>query len=233
MERVKFYALLMFGGVGSRFGWEKPKQFYPIDELSKKTLLEYVVERFVRFEVFDKIVVVSPFEYLSETKELLRIYSSVEITTGGDSREHSVWNGINYLKDVASDDDIIVIHDGARPLVEKSIIEKSIESAQKYGTGITVINAVDTVSYSEDGIKIDKMIPRTKVFLHQTPQTFKYGLIKSCMEKQIDKIHMFTDEASILIASGFEVYYVRGSRTNIKVTTIDDIALVKRYTENS
>jgi len=228
-ERNKYFALLMFGGIGSRFGWEKPKQFYSIDEISGKTLLEYVVERFVKFDLFDKIVVVSPADYLNETKELLKSYNELEFASGGESREHSVWNGIRYLESFSNNDDIVVIHDGARPLIEKEIVKLNIEKAEMYGSAITVTNVVDTVSYSENGVKIDNIVPRTKVFLHQTPQTFKYGLIKRCFEKHLNDLGIFTDEASMLLASGFDVYYVHGSRLNIKVTTLDDISFVRRY----
>uniref|UniRef100_A0A7V4CLH2 2-C-methyl-D-erythritol 4-phosphate cytidylyltransferase n=1 Tax=Fervidobacterium pennivorans TaxID=93466 RepID=A0A7V4CLH2_FERPE len=226
----KAYALLMFGGIGARFGWDKPKQFYVIDEIRRKTLLQFVVQKFVDFKLFDKIVVVCPEKYLDETKKLLREYINLlDFVIGGDTREHSVWNGLAFLENFASEEDIVVIHDGARPLVSKEIVQKNIECAKHYGAVVTAINATDTVSYSESGERVDEIIPRSKVFIHQTPQTFKYHIIKSAMESCIEILHTFTDEASIVTAFGIDVYYISGSRMNIKVTTLEDVIFVKRH----
>lgn len=226
----KTYVLLMFGGVGSRFGWDRPKQFYVIDEIHKKTLLQLVVEKFVDFNLFDRIVIVCPEKYLDETKKLVSEYDgSLDFVVGGDTREYSVWNGLVFLKDFASEEDIVVIHDGARPLVSKEIVQKNIEYAKHYGAVVTAINVTDTVSYSENGERVDEIIPRSRVFVHQTPQTFKYHIVKSAMESHLEILHTFTDEASIVISAGTDVYYVIGSRMNIKVTTPEDVIFVKRY----
>ncbi|QAV34005.1 2-C-methyl-D-erythritol 4-phosphate cytidylyltransferase [Fervidobacterium changbaicum] len=232
-QKEKVFALLMFGGIGSRFGWDKPKQFYVIDEIRNKTLLEFVVEKFVNFKLFDRIIIVCPENYLSESKTLLSDYINlVDFVTGGGTREHSVWNGLNFLKDLAGQEDIVVIHDGARPLVSKKIVQQNIEAASGYGAVVTAINTTETVSYSEDGSKVDEIIPRSKVFIHQTPQSFKYHLIKSAMESQLDSLHLFTDEASIVLNAGHDVYYVTGSRLNLKVTTMEDMIFLKRHLED-
>lgn len=226
----KAYALLMFGGIGSRFGWDKPKQFYVIDEIHKKTLLQLVVGKFVDFNLFDKIVIVCPEKYFNETKKLLSEYGSLlDFVVGGDTREHSVWNGLVFLENFAGEEDIVVIHDGARPLISKEIVQKNIEYAKHYGAVVTAINVTDTISYSENGERIDEIIPRSKVFIHQTPQTFKYRIIKDAMESCLEILHTFTDEASIVTASGIDVYYVGGSKINIKVTTPEDVIFVKRH----
>ncbi|UXF01035.1 4-diphosphocytidyl-2C-methyl-D-erythritol kinase [Fervidobacterium riparium] len=220
----------MFGGIGSRFGWEKPKQFYKI---SNRTIVEYLVDKFVNLELFDRIVVVSPEKYIEETKkELENFKDKVYIIPGGDTREHSVWNGVSFLGTFAKEDDIVLIHDGARPLVSKEIISHNIEYAKKFGAVVTAINATDTVGYSEDGVKIDEIVPRSKIFLHQTPQTFKHKIIKSSMESEIENLHLFSDDASIVLANGYEIYYVQGSRLNFKITSQEDIALVKLFIEN-
>ncbi|MGQ9856117.1 MAG: 2-C-methyl-D-erythritol 4-phosphate cytidylyltransferase [Fervidobacterium sp.] len=230
IKDTKVFALLMFGGIGSRFGWEKPKQFYKIND---RTILEYLVGKFVKMELFDRIVVVSPEKYIEETeRELKSFKDSVCIITGGDTREHSVWNGISFLEKFAEDDNIVLIHDGARPLISEEIIIQNIEQAMKFGAVVTAINAIDTVSYSENGSKIEEIIPRSKLFLHQTPQTFKYGLIKSAMERVIDSLYLFSDDASVVLSSGHEVYYVQGSRLNVKVTNQEDVEFVRFLLEN-
>lgn len=225
----KKLAILAFGGVGIRFGWVKPKQFYPIKK--DKTLLEYLVEKFLNFNLFDDILVLSPLNYIEETKKLLEKYSNnnVHVTCGGDTREHSIWNGLlffqEHIKNI-KDDDIVLIHDGARPNIDKAIIEKNLESCEKYDAVVTAIMPYDTVSYSNNGHKIDQIIERSKIKLHQTPQTFKFGIIKNAMEKEIGNLYQFSDDASLVIASGYDVFYVEGSRLNIKITTQEDLQII-------
>lgn len=226
---TKKYAILAFGGVGSRFGWVKPKQFYPIT--SEKTILEYLVEKFLSFNIFDEIVVLSPLTYIEETSKLLSKLSyeshKVHIVAGGDTREHSVWNGISFLKGRAKEGDIVLIHDGARPLVSKEIIIKNIELCNFHGAIVTAISSTDTVSYSEDGLKIDEVIERSKIYMHQTPQTFNFGIIYSAMKSNLERLHVFSDDGSIVLSSGYQVYYVKGHRLNIKITTKEDLDIVK------
>lgn len=226
---AKKYAILAFGGVGSRFGWSKPKQFYPIK--GEKTILEYLVEKFLSFSIFDEIVVLSPPTYIEETSKVLSKLNcethKVHMLAGGDTREHSVWNGISFLKNRAKEDDIVLIHDGARPLVSKEIIIRNIELCNIYGSVVTAISSTDTVSYSEDGLKIGEIVERSKIYMHQTPQTFRFGIIYSAMESNIEKLHVFSDDASIVLASGYEVYYAKGHRLNLKVTTMEDLDILK------
>ncbi|MFN3692436.1 MAG: IspD/TarI family cytidylyltransferase [Fervidobacterium sp.] len=221
----KKLAILAFGGIGTRFGWVKPKQFYPI---GSKTLLEYLVEKFLNFNLFDHILVISPLNYIEETKELLKRHK-VHITCGGDTRAHSIRNGLlffqEYIRDI-KDDDILLIHDGARPNVDKEIIKKNLELCEKHGAVVTAIKSFDTVSYSENGYKIEEIIERSKINLHQTPQTFKFGIIKNAIEKNVEKLHLFSDDASLVIASGYDVFYVEGSRLNIKITTKEDLRII-------
>ncbi|MFN6991330.1 MAG: IspD/TarI family cytidylyltransferase [Fervidobacterium sp.] len=228
IERKKL-AILAFGGAGIRFGWVKPKQFFPIKK--DKTLLEYLVEKFLNFNLFDDILVLSPPNYIEETKQLLEKYgkNKVHITCGGNTREHSIWNGLlffqEHIKNI-KDDDIVLIHDGARPNIDKVIVEKNLESCEKYHAVVTAIMPYDTVSFSNNGCKIDQIINRNNIKLHQTPQTFKFGIIKNAMEKNIENLHQFSDDASLVIASGYDVFYIEGSRLNIKITTREDLLIV-------
>lgn len=232
--QCKKHAILTFGGEGKRFGWIKPKQFYPLED--GRTLLEYVVEKFLSFEIFKKIIVVSPRDYLEETKAVLSnlqpfSLGTISIIIGGETREYSVWNAINFLKDFALDEDIVVIHDGARPLISKEIIFENMRLCEECGAVVTAINSTDTVSYSESGVEIDEMIPRSKIYLHQTPQTFRYDIIRTAMETNLDRLDLFSDDASIVFSTGGKIHYVKGSTMNIKITTIEDMDLFSYYSK--
>jgi len=230
----KKYAILTFGGEGKRFGWTKPKQFYPLED--GRTLLEYVVEKFIEFCIFDHIVITSPIDYLEDTQEIVshlqsrfQNVGSIHVISGGESREYSVWNGVEFLKSIASNDDIVVVHDGARPLVSKEIVLENIKRCEEHGAVVTAINSTDTVSYSESGIEVEELIERSKIYLHQTPQTFKYVIISNAMKANIDRLQMFSDDASIILSTGGKIYYVKGSKKNIKITTMEDMELFSLF----
>ncbi|MEN3041830.1 MAG: IspD/TarI family cytidylyltransferase [Fervidobacterium sp.] len=223
---TKKYAILAFGGMGTRFGWIKPKQFYPI--FGEKTIIEYLVEKFLSFDIFDEIVVISPSSYIEETKNiLLKHLMMVSVVEGGDTRERSIWNGLSFLKSSAKEDDIVLIHDGARPLVSKELIKANIDLCVNLGAVVTSVVSTDTLSYSENGESIDKVVDRNKIRLHQTPQTFKFGIVKTAMEMNFQRLDTFSDDASVVLASGYKVYYIEGHRLNIKITTQDDLDILR------
>ncbi|MCX7653163.1 MAG: 2-C-methyl-D-erythritol 4-phosphate cytidylyltransferase [Fervidobacterium sp.] len=212
--------------MGTRFGWIKPKQFYPI--LGEKTIIEYLVEKFLSFDIFDKIVVISPSSYIEETKNILSKHLMlVSVVEGGDTRERSIWNGLSFLKGSAKEDDIVLIHDGARPLISKELIKANIDLCVNLGAVVTSVVSTDTLSYSENGESIDKVVERNKVRLHQTPQTFKFGIVKTAMERNFQRLDTFSDDASVVLASGYKVYYIEGHRLNIKITTQDDLDILR------
>lgn len=230
----KKYAILTFGGEGKRFGWTKPKQFYPLED--GRTLLEYVVEKFIDFCIFDRIIITSPKDYLEDTREVIshlqlrfKSIGHIDVISGGESREYSVWNGVEFLKSIASNDDIVVVHDGARPLVSKEIVLENIKHCEEHGAVVTAINSTDTVSYSESGIEVEELIERSKIYLHQTPQTFKYVIISNAMKTNIDRLQLFSDDASIILSTGGKIYYVKGSKKNIKITTMEDMELFSLF----
>lgn len=238
LENSKKYAILTFGGEGRRFGWIKPKQFYPLKD--GRTLLEYVVEKFIEFCIFDHIVITSPIDYLEDTKEIVSHLQSrfqdvgnIHVISGGESREYSVWNGVEFLKPIASDSDIVLVHDGVRPLVSKEIVLENIKRCEERGAIVTAINSTDTVSYSESGIEVEELIERSKIYLHQTPQTFKYGIISNAMKSNMDRLELFSDDASIILSVGGKIHYVNGSRRNIKITTMEDMELFSLFLRSS
>jgi 2-C-methyl-D-erythritol 4-phosphate cytidylyltransferase len=154
----------------------------------------------------------------------------VELVVGGEHRQQSVGNALNAI--AASADDIVLVHDAVRPFVTAEIIREVIEAAGKYGAAIAGLPAVDTVKQVErtsEGAVIKSTIPRACVVLAQTPQGFRYGLIKKVFDEAAADEFVGTDEASLAERAGHEVAVVMGSAKNIKITTPGDMELAEFY----
>ena len=163
-----------------------------------------------------------------EAKDILK--KKVELVAGGEHRQQSVEHALNAI--TAAPDDIILVHDAVRPLVTAEIIEDVIEAAKKYGAAIAALPAVDTIKQVErtsEGAIIKSTIPRAGVVLAQTPQGFRYDVIKKAFDEASADGFMGTDEASLAERSGHEVAVVMGSPKNIKITTPGDMELAEFY----
>jgi 2-C-methyl-D-erythritol 4-phosphate cytidylyltransferase len=164
----------------------------------------------------------------SEGKDVLR--KKVETVEGGEHRQQSVGNAINAVK--ASPDDIILVHDAVRPFVSAEIIQEVIDAAQKYGAAIAGLPAVDTIKQVErtsEGALIKATIPRAGVVMAQTPQGFRYSLIKKVFDDAAADGFLATDESSLVERTGHDVAVVMGSPRNIKITTPADMELAEFY----
>jgi 2-C-methyl-D-erythritol 4-phosphate cytidylyltransferase len=149
---------------------------------------------------------------------------------GGEHRQQSVQNALNALS--AAPDDIVLVHDAVRPFVTPEIIHEVIEAAKKYGAAIAGLPAVDTVKQVErtaEGAIIKTTIPRASVVLAQTPQGFRYSVIKKAFDEAAADGFTGTDEASLAERSGHEVAVVMGSPRNIKITNPGDMELAEFY----
>jgi 2-C-methyl-D-erythritol 4-phosphate cytidylyltransferase len=149
---------------------------------------------------------------------------------GGETRQKSVTNALNELKGDAGD--LVVVHDAVRPLVDDEIITGVVEAAARYGAAIAGIPAVDTiknVDRTAEGAVVTSTLPRERVVLAQTPQAFRYEVIKNAFDQAAADGFTGTDEASIVERSGQEVAVVMGSPRNIKITTPADLELAEFY----
>jgi len=164
----------------------------------------------------------------TEAKDVL--HKKVEFVTGGEHRQQSVEHALNAI--TAAPDDIVLVHDAVRPLVTVEIVHDVIEAAKKYGAAIAGLPAVDTVKQVErtsEGAIIKATIPRAAVVLAQTPQGFRYSVIKKAFDEAAADGFMGTDEASLAERSGHEVAVVMGSPKNLKITTPGDMDLAEFY----
>jgi 2-C-methyl-D-erythritol 4-phosphate cytidylyltransferase len=164
----------------------------------------------------------------SEAKDVLK--KKVELVAGGEHRQQSVENALKAIS--AEDDDIVLIHDAVRPFVTAEIIQEVSEAAQKYGAAIAGLPAVDTVKQVErtaDGALIKATIPRAGVVMAQTPQGFRYSVIKKVFDEASADGFLGTDEASLAERAGHDVAVVMGSAKNIKITSPADMELAEFY----
>jgi 2-C-methyl-D-erythritol 4-phosphate cytidylyltransferase len=168
----------------------------------------------------------------SDAKDILK--KKVELVIGGEHRQQSVESALNAV--TAAVDDIVLVHDAVRPLVTSEIIQEVIAAAQKYGAAIAGLPAFDTVKQVErtaEGALIKATIPRAGIVMAQTPQGFRYGVIKKAFDEASADGFLGTDEASLVERSGHDVVVVMGSPRNIKITTPADMELAEFYLKNA
>lgn len=154
----------------------------------------------------------------------------IHIVEGGEHRQQSVGNALAALK--AAKEDMVLVHDAVRPFVDAEIIGNVMEAAKKYGAAIAAIPAFDTIKQvdrTSEGALVNATIPREHIVLVQTPQGFRYHVLKKAFDEAERDGFVGTDEASIVERSGHQVSVVMGSRRNIKITTPDDLELAEFF----
>jgi 2-C-methyl-D-erythritol 4-phosphate cytidylyltransferase len=156
--------------------------------------------------------------------------SRVQVVEGGDNRQQSVSNALNAL--AAEPDDIVLVHDAVRPLIDAATIDRTIDAVQQFGAAIVGLPAVDTIKQVErtaHGALITSTIPREFVVLAQTPQGFRYGLLQKAFAEATADGFIGTDEASVVERAGLPVAVVHGSQVNLKITQPGDLELAEFY----
>ena len=214
----------------------KPHLSKQFTELGGTPILIHTLRRFAAVEEVSEIWMalreneIEGFrERLKQESEAMR-QKKIELVVGGEHRQQSVEHALNAIQAVP--DDIVLVHDAVRPLVTAEIIKEVIAAAQKYGAAIAGLPAVDTVKQVErtaEGAIIKATIPRASVVLAQTPQGFRYEVIKKVFDEATADGFMGTDEASLAERSGYEVAVVMGSPKNIKITSPGDMELAEFY----
>lgn len=223
-------ALIIAGGSGNRMGQDIPKQFMHIDGCP---IIIHTMRCFQKHPDIDAIAVVC----LKGWETVLQAYAnqfSIDklkfIFPGGNSGMESIHNGIYGLKDSGcGDEDLVLIHDSVRPLLSQDIISSNIAICKAYGYAITGIQCREAILESEDGFSSSTSIPRDKLIRTQTPQTFRLCNILNVHEEA--KLKGIEDSVAscTLVAEvgGREMHIVPGSEKNIKITTIEDLEILK------
>ena len=216
---MKKFAIIVAGGIGTRMGNATPKQFMLLHD---KPVLYYTIKTFL--EAYDdlQIILVLPEDYTDMGREIIDAYfdySRIQITAGGETRFHSVMNGLALVQE----DAIIFVHDGVRCLLTVDLIHRCYTKALENGSAIPVIPAKDSVRLIEG--ETNEAIERSKVVMVQTPQTFHSRILQPAF--QIDYKERFTDEASVVEEFGLKIELVDGEEQNIKITQPIDLIVAE------
>ncbi len=212
-------AILLMGGSGVRFGSELPKQFH---RLSGKKVYLHTLERFLKENLFEEILLVAPSSWMKEVAKDLENYSqkNVRIVQGGETRQDSSRRGLLACKNTTR---VVVIHDAVRPFVSSRILKENIAAAEHYGAVDTCIPSADTIIHTRDGSSIETIPSRAEYLRGQTPQSFSFPLIARAHEETEQQ--NASDDCSLAVELGHLVHIVPGEERNIKITTELDLFL--------
>lgn len=203
-----------------------PKQLYVVN---KVPLFLYSVLTFNQLDEIDAIYLVTNDECLPLIEKYLKVYTIEKlkgVILGGVTRQESVYLALRNIEKTVKNDDIILIHDAARPLISKETILANIEAVKIFEAVSTAIKVNDTVFNVKDD-HVDHIVDRSCLYQAQTPQSFNYRLIKKAHEMAIDNMVVANDDSALVRELGYDVHVVKGTTTNFKVTTIDDIKLLE------
>ena len=220
------YIIIVAGGKGLRMGSDIPKQFLPVCGLP---VLMRTIRRFREYSADINIILVLPKAQQDYWQSLCKEYQFDErysIADGGETRFHSVSNGLSLIPDNA--EGVVGVHDGVRPFPSIDVIARCYETARHQGAVIPVIPVVETVRHLEGDNS--KTVSRDEYRLVQTPQTFDIQLLKRAYRQHFTP--MFTDDASVVEALGDTITLVEGNRENIKITTPFDLKIAEAILRN-
>lgn len=227
-------AIIIAGGSGQRMGQDIPKQFINVFD---KPVLIYTLEGFQRHPLVDAIEVVCIDGWENVVWAYAKQFNIDKlkwITKGGNSGQESIRNGVYNLEGQCSTDDIIIIHDGIRPLVEPSVLTDVINKAQKYGNAVTSMpyNEQIFVISKEDETTTTQFIPRETLRRVATPQAYRFDLLNEKYHEAFEKeigIYGSHYTNTMMVELGVTLHFAAGSDKNIKLTTKDDLDLFKGY----
>jgi 2-C-methyl-D-erythritol 4-phosphate cytidylyltransferase len=232
---MRVYVILPAAGIGTRMsaGGDKPaaaKQFLTIGGVP---VLVHCLRAFDAVSRVAEVLVAVRAAEMERVAALIARFGldgKVRVVEGGENRQGSVANALEALQ--CDDDDVVLVHDAVRPLIDVATIERTIDAIEKHGAAIVGLPAVDTIKQVErtaDGAIVTSTIPRERVVQAQTPQGARFGLLRKAFAEAIADEFAGTDEASVLERAGVQVWVVAGSARNFKITQPGDLELAEFY----
>lgn len=223
-------AIVIAGGVGTRTQQNIPKQFINVCD---KPIIIYTLEQFQKHDEIDAIEAVC----LQGWETILEAYAQQFgiaklrwIVPGGVNTQESIYNGLRNLEGKCKKDDIVIIHDGIRPMVENLVISSCIEVCEKYGNGISALPVYEQIFKRKDEVSTDEYIRRDDYCILQTPQAYYFDHITECYRKGFDMgvgIGASSYANTLMTDLGYRLYFSMGSTKNIKITTKEDIEIFR------
>ena len=224
--------LIFAGGTGQRMNSRaKPKQFL---ELHGKPIIIHTIELFERHPQIDQIVVVCLKEWIKELELQIKknyICKVKLITEGGKTGHESIYLGLKAMRKLCGDDDIVLLHDGVRPLVTEELISENIETVKKFGNAITVAPATETISVVDEEENIVQIEKRDKIRVAKAPQSFLYRDIMEAYERARKEKVLTVDSAQLMNYYGYKLHTVTCSQYNMKITAPSDFYIYRALYE--
>lgn len=229
MITFKSVALIPAAGMGKRMGASINKQYLLLDGLP---IVARTIGVFESSPLIESIYLVIPADEIPYCREHVieacKFRKVVAIIPGGKERQNSVMNGLNAMREHVSDDDVVLIHDGVRPLITENLLSESIKAARVHDGALVAVPVKDTIKTVHDGIVSDTP-PRESLWQAQTPQSFRFGKIFRAHQSAEAECFFGTDDASLIERTGGKVHIIRGDYRNIKITTPEDLILAEAF----
>lgn len=218
-------------GTGTRFGGKTPKQFIRLGASGKpksgREVLAYTIGKFQSMREVNEIVIATNKEYINRVNNIVKAngFSKVSnVVAGGKTRQQSVLNALRAMD--CGKNDIVLVHDGVRPFISRKKISEIIREMKHHTAVIPGLKINDTLKKVSNNNYVVSTMSRENTWRVQTPQAFKYGLLMKAYEKAMNDRFTGTDEASLMEHANYKVRIIEGERTNIKITTRDDLKVV-------
>jgi 2-C-methyl-D-erythritol 4-phosphate cytidylyltransferase len=227
---MQVFAILPAAGLGTRMAGPQPKQFLFLDGIP---ILIHSLRAFAAVPRITQIVVAVRKPEMERVEAQVAEYgfsARVQVVEGGDNRQESVAHALAALH--ADPDDIVLVHDAVRPLIDAATIDRTIDAVEQHGAAIVGMPAVDTIKQVErtaHGALVSSTIPREFIVLAQTPQGFRFDLLQSAFAEATADGFVGTDEASVVERAGHPVAVVPGTAVNLKITQAGDLELAEFY----
>lgn len=218
--------ILLTAGVGRRMGYTDNKVCMP---LGQYTVLQWNLHHMKQWEGLKEVIVVVSEQdqsSIQEQVEAMQVPWMVQYVIGGAERQDSVANGLAQISNAA---EIVLVHDGARPLANKELAHRVIEGAKQYGAVVPAIPVVDTIKRVDTEGRVEETLVRSELYAMQTPQGFQQSVLLEAHVHAEEKRYKGTDDVSLVEFQGKAVHIVEGDRKNIKLTVPEDVAIAKKY----
>lgn len=217
-------AIIPSAGSGSRFNSPIPKQYVKV---LGKELIVHTISVFQNSNEIDEIIIPADtnyFDLLNKLKNKYNLNKITKIIEGGKERQDSVYNGLKAK--LFNDNDLILVHDAARPLLSQDLLKASLKEAEKFDSVVVAIKARDTLISGNEFV--EKYEDRSKIFYAQTPQIFRYSILLKSFEFALKHKFIATDESMIVKNAGYKVKIVNGDFTNFKITESGDLIILEK-----